>query len=241
MKPRPTFNEGEQLSAQKLNELGMGMDAARVNPGPGVRGGQDAEGTIIGEARYRRITIGKTGGAGYPATATNILTEYPFQFVDIDPDKGIGTAVLERDNEYVVRNMLGEHIPEDTLVELIEHRGEWWTSYGGTGGGSKIIFFKIEELICDPITGEKSLLVTPDRIAPPCATVDEISSGTVEVFDNGFACILDEYTEEDLLGPDGDDGIRGAATYTSTIDQYCQTTKTWTLLGLCNIYGCVDP
>ena len=240
MKPRPTFQQGEELSAGKLNELSGQLDAARLDFGPGLHGEQSPEGVVARDARYRRITIGKTGGAGYPASATDILTEYPFQFVDIDPELGIGTAVLERDGEFNVRNMLGNHIPEDTLVELVEHRGEWWTSYG-SDGGSKIIFFKIEELLCDPITGEKSLLVTPDRIAPPCASVDEISSGTVEVFDNGFVCILDEYTEEDLLGPDLDDGIRGAATYTSTIDQYCQTTKTWTLLGLCNIYGCVDP
>lgn len=132
----------------------------------------------------------------------------------------------------------------DDIVQVEWWAGQYWI-LGGGGEGSVSIWFQIVEVLCDPNTNEKSLLVEVERVAPPCGSVPEIDAyGQVEVFDDGFRCILEEYTKEELEGDpnQSDDGLRGKATYSSVYptDAYDGCEGQWTLDGLCNPPGCIQ-
>lgn len=228
----PEFRAGEELSAGKLNRLSRGLGSASIQPGPGLRAEQTEDGTVLQDTRYRRTMIGRTGGAAYPASSATITisTAFPFEFVDIDQD--LTPVVKERgDAAFACYNLSLIHIATDTLIVVEEHRGEWYTQTGGTGSGSVSIWFTIDSVVCDEITGERYIVVTPDRVAPPCETVPgEDEYGLINVYDDGFQCILNEYTDEELLG------MRGRATYASGIGGTCA--GTWTLDGLCDTGEC---
>lgn len=232
MNPLPKFKRGEPLSAGKLNQLAGGFDATRLQAAPGMHIEQGPEGVTIQDVRYRRITIGKTGGYSYPSSATDgILTEYPFEFVDIDPDLGIGTAVLKRGDEYTVRNLLGTHIPADTLIELIEHRGEWWTSYGGTGVGAGLtIRFRITaSAYCGDCYVTARVISVPFGVpVGDLPDVDTYANNEVLIYDKA-GCFFNE-PPEDLL-----DRI-GYATYLTALeDGPCPDTfgDFWECIALC--------
>jgi len=229
----PEFKAGEELSAGKLNKLSQGLDSASIQPGPGFRAEQSHEGTILQDTRYRRTMIGRTGGASYPASgdAITISTAFPFEFVDIDQD--LSPVIAERaDAAFVCYNLSLTHIATDTLIVVEEHRGEWYTQTGSGGGdGSTSIWFLISSVVCDAVTGERYVTVTPTRIAPPCETVPgEDEYGLINVYDDGFGCILNEYTDEELLG------VAGKATYASDVGGTC--VSSWTLDGLCDTGTC---
>ena len=77
------------------------------------------------------------------------------------------------------------------------------------------------------------LVVTPIRIAPPCVTTPGADSyGEFHVYDDGFGCILGEYTDAELVG------LKGKATYASDVDQTYGCVESWTLDGLCDTGSC---
>lgn len=234
----PEFKPGEQLSAGKLNKLSAGAKAAQTKGGPGLHVDAGPEGVSVRETRYRRETLGRTGGTPYPASGDTITiaTEFPFEFVDIDQD--LVPIIKERgDAAFVCYSLSLTHIAEDTLVVLVEHRGAWYAETSGGGDGSAVMYFEIDAVICDEGSNERYLEVTPDRVAPPCTTPPGADSyGIYYVYDDGFGCILAEYTDDELTGGGTGSGMRGKATYTSNIGGTCA--KNWTLDGLCDTGGC---
>jgi len=111
-------------------------------------------------------------------------------------------------------------------------QGKWVAETGGSGGdGSVSIWFTVDATGCDDIG--RYLIVTPNRIAPPCTVVPgEDEYGLIYVYDDGFLCILNEFTNAELLG------LNGKATYASDVDQSYGCLKGWTLDGLCDTGNC---
>ena len=114
----PQFQPGEPLSAAKLNRLSAAVDASGIQPGPGLHGESGPSGSSVRATPYRRIGIGRTGGANYPLHpygSDTIDTSFPFEFVDIDPD--LTPVIKERgDAAFTLRNINGHYLPADTMV-----------------------------------------------------------------------------------------------------------------------------
>jgi len=146
-------------------------------------------------------------------------------------DSGEPITIVSRSKALIAQVAAGDGTIPVGIVYLRYDGAEWqvieYDQEGGSGSGSVSIWFVIDDVVCDEITGERYIVVTPHRIAPPCETVPGADEyGLINVYDDGFLCILNQYTDEELLG------LRGEATYASDIGGTC--VASWTLEDLCD-------
>lgn len=204
-------------------------------------------GRATGPGQFRLATVIEVGSGTATDTGCGTVVVHKIRLITATFDEVLDGQSLEctelQERDFFAATLPGRTVELDETVQV-----EWWNNrywiLGGGGGGSVSIYFQILTVECLP-GGEKYLNVQVERVAPHCSTVPEVDAyGRVDVFDDGFRCILDEYTQEELEG-DPDiltDGLRGKATYSSVYptDDYEGCTGNWTLDGLCNPPGCVS-
>lgn len=120
----------------------------------------------------------------------------------------------------------------DDFAWLTKWSGQWWVLTGGGGsGGAEYVIFTVDDVLCDPAEGRR-LSVSPQRISPPCSAPSELSSyDLLEVFDLK-GCILEQYTDDELIGLTGD------AMYMGNLSTEYDCDKKWSLISLCHTGVC---